>query len=92
VQAQQLELSSTAKSVRVRNGKATATDGPFAETKEVLGGFTLIEAESMDEAVEIASHVPWARVGTIEIRPVRDINVVKSNVRSGQAAWEKSTV
>lgn len=91
VQAQQLEVSSKAKSVRVRNGKASATDGPFAEAKEVLGGFTMIEAANMEEAVEIASHVPWARVGTIEVRPVRDIDVVKDNVRSGQAAWAGTT-
>ena len=87
VDAQQLEASSMAKSVRVRNGKVSALDGPFAESKEVLGGFTLIEAANIDEAVEIASHVPWAQVGTIEVRPVRDIGTVKSNVRSGQAAW-----
>jgi len=92
VAAQQLDVSSNAKSVRVRNGKVSATDGPFAETKEVLGGFTMIEAESMEEAVEIASHVPWATVGTIEVRPVRDIDMVKDNVRSGQAAWDGTTV
>lgn len=87
VDAQQLELSSRAKSVRVRGGKVSATDGPFAESKEVLGGFTTIEAESMEEAVEIASHFPWAKIGTVEVRPLRDINSVKVNVNSGQAAW-----
>src|SRR3954468_4557656 len=85
--AQQLEPASKAKSVRVRNGKVTALDGPFAETKEVLGGFNLIEADSMEEAVEIASHFPWAQTGTVEVRPVRDINMVRENVHTGQAAW-----
>jgi hypothetical protein len=85
--AQQLDLASTAKSVRVRNGKVSALDGPFAETKEVLGGFNLIEADSMEEAVEIASHFPWAQTGTVEVRPVRDINMVRENVHTGQAAW-----
>jgi hypothetical protein len=85
--AQQLESASKAKSVRVRNGKVTATDGPFAETKEMLSGFNIIEAESVEEAIEIASHFPWAQVGTVEVRPLRDINAVKSNVHSGRAAW-----
>jgi hypothetical protein len=85
--AQQLASASTAKSVRVRQKRVTVLDGPFAETKEMLSGFNIIEAESMEEAVEIASHFPWAQVGTVEVRPLRDINLVKSNVRGGQAAW-----
>ena len=91
LEAQQLDLSSTAKSVRVRNGKVSAVDGPFAETKEVLGGFNVIEADSMDEAVEIASHFPWAQTGTIEVRPIRDIMRVRTNVHTGQAAWAGTT-
>ncbi|HXT16236.1 MAG TPA: YciI family protein [Gemmatimonadaceae bacterium] len=87
--AQQLDLASTAKSVRVRGGKVTALDGPFAETKEVLGGFNIIEADSMEEAIEIASHFPWAQTGTVEVRPIRDINTVRENVHTGQAAWAK---
>jgi hypothetical protein len=80
----QLELPATGKSVRTRNGKTAVFDGPFAETKEVLAGFNLIEADSLDEAVEIASHIPWAKIGCIEVRPVRDAEAVR--VRVGAAA------
>jgi hypothetical protein len=55
-------------------------DGPFAETKEVLGGFNLIEAEDMDEAVRIASEFPWASTGCVEVRPVREIAAVRARV------------
>lgn len=68
-----LAWSDTATSVRVRNGKAIITDGPFAETNEVLGGFYLIEANSIDEAIEIAARHPGVRVGTMEIRPIMEI-------------------
>ena len=78
--SQQLEAPATAKSVRIRNGRATVTDGPFAETKEVLGGFNLIEAADMDEAVRIASEFPWAQMGCIEVRPVRDLAKVRERV------------
>jgi hypothetical protein len=64
----QLQPASTATSVRVRNGKPLATDGPFAETKEQLGGYFLIEAESLDEAKNIAAQIPSAKTGTIEVR------------------------
>lgn len=77
---QQLEDASTAKSVRIRNGRTSVVDGPFAETKEILGGFNLIEAESMDEAVRIASQIPWARVGCLEVRAVRDVDAVRRRV------------
>ena len=63
----------TATTVRVRNGKRTVTDGPFAETKEQLAGFYLVEAADVDEAIEIASKIPPARVGSIEIRPIRQL-------------------
>ncbi len=76
----QLEDRATAKSVRIRNGKTTVLDGPFAETKEVLAGFNLIEADSLDEAVEIATHIPWAQTGCIEVRPVRDADKVRRAV------------
>jgi hypothetical protein len=69
-----------AKTVRIRNGRLTATDGPFAEVKEVLGGFNLIEAVDMDEAVRIAAAFPWARTGSVEIRPVQDIEAVRRRV------------
>ncbi len=66
----QLAPPRRARSVRVRNGKTVVTDGPFAETKEAVGGFDLIEAETLEEAVEIAAGHPVAQVGTIEVRPL----------------------
>jgi hypothetical protein len=68
-----LQRARTARTVRVRGGKATTTDGPFAETKEQLGGFYLIEAKNIDEACEVASRFPPARIGTIEVRPVQEL-------------------
>lgn len=64
---------STATSVRVRDGKSLVTDGPFAETREQLGGYFLIEAANLDEAIGIAARIPAARVGTVEIRPVMEV-------------------
>jgi hypothetical protein len=63
----------TASTVRVRNGKVTVTDGPFAETKEQLAGFYLIDAADLNEAIHVASRIPPARLGSIEIRPVREL-------------------
>jgi hypothetical protein len=71
--ASPLQLTSTATSVRVRNGKRLVTDGPFAETREQLGGYYLIEAKDLDEAIGVAARIPVARLGTIEIRPVMEI-------------------
>ena len=68
-----LQPTSTATTVRVRDGKRLTTDGPFAETKEQLGGFYLVEAENVDAAIEIAARIPGARYGTIEVRPVMPI-------------------
>jgi hypothetical protein len=68
-----LESIQTAMSVRVRSGKLTVTDGPFAETKEQLGGFFLISARDLNEAIQVASKFPSVRFGTMEVRPVRDI-------------------
>src|SRR6201996_4333637 len=65
-----LQPTPTAKTVRVRDGKAVHTDGPFAETKEQLGGYYLIEASTIDEATSIASGIPAARYGSIEVRPI----------------------
>ena len=65
---------------RVRDGLARVTDGPFAETREFLAGFNLIEAESMDAAMEIARQFPWSRFGSIEVRPVRDMQAVRERV------------
>jgi hypothetical protein len=63
----------TAATVRVRNGKVSITDGPFTETKEVLAGFYLIDATDLNEAIQVASQIPPARVGSIEVRPVREL-------------------
>ena len=63
----------TATTVRVRNGKLGVTDGPFAETKEQLAGFYLIEARDLNAAIQIASKIPPARVGSVEVRPVREL-------------------
>jgi hypothetical protein len=67
-----LHPSSSATSVRVRDGKRLVTDGPFAETREQLGGYMLIDVEDLDEAIAIAARIPLARTSTIEIRPVRE--------------------
>jgi Uncharacterized protein conserved in bacteria len=69
---EELQPIGTATTVQVRNGDALVSDGPFAETKEALGGFYLIEADSLDEAIEWAGRIPSARFGTIEVRPVVD--------------------
>jgi hypothetical protein len=69
-----LQPTSTATSVRVRDGKTMTTDGPFAETREQLGGFYFIEAKNLDEAIEIAARIPSSRLGTIEIRPIMQFN------------------
>ena len=71
--ANPLHPTSMATSVRVRNGKRLVTDGPFAETREQLGGYFLIEANNLDEAIAIAGRIPMARKGTVEVRPVIDI-------------------
>ena len=63
----------TATSIRVREGKSLVTDGPFAETREQLGGFFLVDAQDLDEAIAIASQIPGAKVGTVEIRPVIEV-------------------
>jgi hypothetical protein len=84
--SQQLEDPATARSVRIRSGRQTTVDGPFAEAKEVLGGFNLIEAENMEEAVRIAATFPWARTGCVEVRPVRDIGIVRQRVSGISAA------
>lgn len=78
VLAQALERVETATTVRVRRGKLTATDGPFAETNEQLGGFILIEARDLNEAIQAASRIPLARRGSIEVRPIK---VLKASAR-----------
>jgi hypothetical protein len=73
VAAEALQSVHTATTVRVRNGKASVTDGPFAETKEQLAGFYLIDAKDLNEALQLASKIPPARIGSIEVRPVRQL-------------------
>jgi hypothetical protein len=90
LESQMLEAPAAAKSVRIRKGRVTTVDGPFAEAKEVLGGFNLIEARDIDEAVEIASHFPWARTGCVEVRPVRDIGEVRTRVGATSSATAES--
>ncbi len=69
-----LEPSSTASTVRVRNGKVSVTDGPFAETKEVLGGYYLLDCKDLDEALECAAKIPSAKYGSVEVRPIMDLS------------------
>lgn len=78
--SQMLGPPSAAKSVRIRAGRQTTTDGPFAETKEMIAGFNVIEADSMDEAVRMAAEFPWAKTGCVEVRPVVDFADVRAQV------------
>ena len=73
ISSEALQSVQTATTVRVRNGRTSVTDGPFAETKEQLAGFYLLEARDLNEAIQIASKIPPARVGSIEVRPLRPI-------------------
>ncbi|WP_025126893.1 YciI family protein [Pseudomonas sp. PH1b] len=72
--AEALQSVQTATTVRMRGGKLAITDGPFAETKEQLAGFYLIEARDLNEAIQLAAGIPAARVGSVEVRPVRELN------------------
>lgn len=72
--ASPLQSVATATSVRVRENKRLVTDGPFAETREQLGGYFMVEAKDLDEAIEIAGRIPGARKGTVEIRPVVELS------------------
>lgn len=72
IDTQPLQSATTSRTVQVRDGKLTVTDGPFTETREQLGGYFLIETADFDEAVEIASNWPSAHIGTIEVRPIED--------------------
>jgi hypothetical protein len=71
--AQALESVKEAKTVRLQKGKVFVTDGPFAETKEQVGGFILIEAKNLNEAIQLASKIPAIRLGTVEVRPVKEL-------------------
>jgi len=73
IASEALQPAQTATTVRVRNGRRSTTDGPFAETKEQLGGFFLIEARDLADAIQVAARIPSARLGSVEVRPVWDI-------------------
>jgi hypothetical protein len=74
IASERLQPTHTATTIRSRNGKVSTTDGPFAETKEQLGGFYLINARDLNEAIQVASKIPGARLGSIEVRPIWEIN------------------
>ena len=82
IDTQMLQEAPAAKSVRIRNAHISVTDGPFSETKEILGGFNLIEAADMDEAVRIAAEFPWTSVGCVEIRPVLEVEDMRQRVNA----------
>ena len=75
VEAEALQAAAATTCVRMRNGKVALTDGPYAETKETVAGFYLVEARDLNEAVQVASRIPAAPLGTVEIRPCRDLEV-----------------
>jgi hypothetical protein len=77
---QMLAEPAKAKSVRIRSGRQVTLDGPFAETKEMIAGFNIIEADSIEEAVRMAAEFPWARTGCVEVRPILDVDAVRSAV------------
>ena len=81
IASEALQPVHTAATVRVRHGKVSVTDGPFTETKECLAGFYLINAANLQEAVQIAAKIPPARVGSIEVRPVRELTSTKGERR-----------
>jgi len=89
IASEALESVQTATTVRVRNSKVAITDGPFAETKEQLAGFYMLEAKDLNEAIQLASKIPPARVGSIEVRPVRPIRETVA-ARENASAGERS--
>jgi hypothetical protein len=78
LRAEALEQVAAATTVRVRNRRLSATDGPFAETREQLGGFVLVEARDLNEAIQLAGRIPAARIGSVEVRPVIDLQRERS--------------
>jgi len=88
--ARPLQSATSASTVRVRNGKLSITDGPFAETKEQIGGYFLIEASDLDEALRIAANWPSARLGSIEVRPVDEELNAERRYASGRASGTAS--
>jgi hypothetical protein len=81
-----LEPTPTATTVRVRDGRTLTTDGPFAETKEALGGYYLVEAKDLDEAIDFAARIPGAQSGSIEVRPIWEIPAEYTAAGAGAAA------
>ena len=80
IASEALQPVATATTVRVRNGKVSVTDGPFAETKECLAGFYLIEARDLNEAIQVAAKIPPASVGSVEVRPIRPIREMAQEI------------
>jgi hypothetical protein len=85
VAGEALQPTPTATTVRVRNGKISTTDGPYAETKEQLGGFYLIDAKDLNDAIQVASRIPGARDGAVEVRPVIDFSQEMAKQEQAQA-------
>ena len=92
IAVEQLEPVQTAMTVRARNGKLSVTDGPFAETKEQVGGFFLIDARDLNEAIQVASKFPSARFGSLEVRPVRDFPGSSRPAASSNTEKRKTTM
>ena len=90
IASEALQSVTSATTVRMRNGRLSVTDGPFAETKEQLAGFYMIDARDLNEAIQIASKIPPARVGSIEVRPVRPIRETVAQERAARTATVQS--
>jgi hypothetical protein len=86
LESQQLELPPAARTVRSRDARLRVLDGPFAETKEYLGGFNLIEARDLAHAEQLAADFPWTQIGSIEVRAVRDMDNVRTQVGAAAAS------
>jgi hypothetical protein len=91
VEAEALEPAAAATCVRVRNGRIALSDGPYAETKEMVAGFYLVEARDLNEAVQIASRLPAAPLGTVEVRPCRDLVVDGIAHKASSKSMQQST-
>ena len=89
IASEALQSVQTATTVRVRNGKVSITDGPFAETKEQLAGFYMIEARDLNEAIQLAAKIPPARVGSVEVRPIRPIRETVWQPKSSSGTFRK---
>ena len=87
--ANPLQPTNAAASVRVRDGKRLVTDGPFAETREQLGGYFLVDAKDRDEAIAIAARIPGARIGTVEVRPIVEITGLPADQRAAEVAGSR---